>query len=58
MLCVFSPAGRVLETHPAAALRPTYCCFGGPDMTTLHVTTAQGHVFRAQTDRVGWATYP
>jgi hypothetical protein len=35
MIYVFSPAGRVLETHPVPAIRPTNCCFGGPDMTTL-----------------------
>ena len=58
MIYVFSPTGRVLETHPVPANRPTNCCFGGPDMTTLFVTTTQGHFFRAQTDRVGWAMYP
>ncbi len=58
MITVFSPSGRVLETHPVPAIRPTNCCFGGPDMTTLYVTTTQGHFFRAQTNRVGWAMYP
>jgi gluconolactonase len=58
MLYVFSPTGRVLETHPVPALRPTNCCFGGADMATLYVTTIQGHFFRVQTDRVGWAMYP
>ncbi len=58
MIYVFSPTGRVLETHPVPALRPTNCCFGGPDMTTLFVTSTQGHFFRAETDRVGWAMYP
>jgi gluconolactonase len=58
MIYVITPAGRVLETHPVPALRPTNCCFGGADMTTLFVTTLQGHLFKAQTDRVGWAMYP
>ena len=58
MITVFSPTGRVLETHPVPANRPTNCCFGGPDMTTLYVTTSQGHFFKAPTDRVGWAMYP
>jgi gluconolactonase len=58
MLYVFSPTGRVLETHPVPALRPTNCCFGGPELTTLYVTTTQGHLFRVHTDRVGWAAYP
>ncbi|MDO8630778.1 MAG: SMP-30/gluconolactonase/LRE family protein [Phycisphaerales bacterium] len=58
MITVFSPTGRVLETHPVPADRPTNCCFGGPDMTTLFVTTTQGHFFKAETDRVGWAMFP
>ncbi|MGQ0522523.1 MAG: SMP-30/gluconolactonase/LRE family protein [Betaproteobacteria bacterium] len=58
MIYVFTPAGRVLETHPVPANRPTNCCFGGADLTTLFVTTTQGHFFKAQTDRVGWAMYP
>ena len=58
MIYVFSPTGRVLETHPVPASRPTNCCFGGSDLTTLFVTTTQGHFFRAQTDRVGWAMWP
>ena len=58
MIYVFSPTGRVLETHPVPAIRPTNCCFGGPDLSTLFVTTTQGHLFKAQTNRVGWAMYP
>jgi gluconolactonase len=58
MLYVFSPNGRVLETHPVPALRPTNCCFGSVDKTILYVTTTQGHFFQVQTDRVGWAMYP
>ena len=34
------------------------CCFGGSDMSTLAVTITQGHFFKAQTNRVGWAMYP
>ena len=58
MITVFAPSGRVLETHPVPAIRPTNCCFGGADMTTLFVTTTQGHFFQAKTNRVGWAMYP
>ena len=58
MITVFSPTGRVLETHPVPANRPTNCCFGGPALTTLFVTTTDGHFFKAGTDRVGWALYP
>jgi gluconolactonase len=58
MIYVFTPTGRVLETHPVPANRPTNCCFGGADLSTLFVTTTQGHFFKAHTDRVGWAMYP
>ena len=58
MIYVFSPEGRVIETHPVPAPRPTNCCFGGPDGTTLFVTSTDGHFFKAETDRVGWAIYP
>jgi gluconolactonase len=58
MIYVFAPSGRVLETHPVPAIRPTNCAFGGADMTTLFVTTTEGHLFRARTGRVGWSMYP
>ena len=58
MLYVFSPTGRVLETHPGAANRPTNVCFGGPDMSTVFVTSTNGHFFKARTDRRGWAMFP
>jgi gluconolactonase len=57
MIYVLSPTGRVLETHPLPTYRPTNCCFGGPDMTTLFATTNDGRFFRDQTNRVGWAMY-
>ena len=58
MIYVFTPTGRVLETHPIACNRPTNVCFGGPGLTTLYVTSTDGHFYRAETDRVGWAIYP
>jgi len=58
MIHVFSPTGRVLETHPVPAIRPTNCAFGGPDMSTLFVTTTEGHLLRARTGRTGGAIYP
>ena len=39
MLYVFSPTGRVLETHPVACNRPTNVCFGGRDSKTLFIIT-------------------
>ncbi|MBM3343009.1 MAG: SMP-30/gluconolactonase/LRE family protein [Betaproteobacteria bacterium] len=58
MLYVFSPSGRVLETHSLGCNRPTNVCFGGPDMSTVFVTSTNGHFYKARTERVGWAMYP
>lgn len=58
MIYVFAPSGEVLERHPVPTRRPTNCTFGGPDLTTLYVTTIDGHLFRAQTERRGWLLYP
>lgn len=35
----FDPSGEEIERVPIAATRPTSCAFGGPDMTTLFVTS-------------------
>ena len=58
MIYVFSPTGRVLETHPIRVERATNCCFGDRDMKTLYVTTGGGHLFRARTNRTGWIMWP
>jgi gluconolactonase len=58
MIYVFAPSGDVLEQHPVPATRPTNCAFGGPDMSTLYVTTIEGHLFGARTSRRGWLLYP
>lgn len=58
MIYVFAPNGRVLETHPVPAKRPSNCTFGGPDLRTLYVTTLEGHLLRAQTERQGLLLYP
>jgi gluconolactonase len=59
LVYVFSREGRVLETHPVPASRPTNCTFGDADMSTLYVTTSEGHLYRAlNTGRKGWALYP
>lgn len=55
---VFSPSGETLERHPVAAKRPTNCSFGGRDLSTLYVTTTEGHLFRAETERQGRLDYP
>ena len=58
MIYVFSPEGRVLSTHPLRVDRPTNCCFGGPDRSTLYLTSVNGHFFKAKTDMEGWALFP
>ncbi|HAL46617.1 MAG: SMP-30/gluconolactonase/LRE family protein [SAR202 cluster bacterium] len=55
---VFAPSGEVLETHPLPVDRPTNCSFGGEDLTTLYVTTGDGHLLRASTNRQGRLLYP
>ena len=58
LIYVFDPKGRVIETHPVPCIRPTNCAFGGPDRSTLYVTSAEGHLFKAETDMEGWALFP
>ena len=53
MIYVFAPDGRILETHPVSAKRPTNCTFGDADLKTLYVTSTEGHLFRARTERQG-----
>lgn len=56
---VFSPEGRILESHPVPAGQPTNCAFGDPDLRTLYVTTEAGHLYRVRdTGRQGWVLYP
>jgi gluconolactonase len=58
IIYVFAPNGRVLETHPIPANRPTNCTFGDADLRTLYVTSTDGHLFRARTERQGWLCPP
>ena len=58
MVYVFSPSGEILQTHPVPVDSPTNCAFGGPDLTTLYVTTGGGCVFQAQTERQGRPLFP
>ena len=53
MIYVFAPSGEVREMHPVPCRRPTNCSFGGEDRSTLYVTTIEGFLFRAQTERRG-----
>lgn len=58
MVYVFSPTGRIIESHPIPHDRPTNCSFGGPDLTTLYVTSGSGHLYRTETNRRGRLLYP
>lgn len=58
MIYVFSPNGRVLETHPVPGNKPSNCTFGDSDLQSLYVTTGLGHVFRVRTERRGWNIFP
>ena len=58
LIYVFNPKGRVIETHPVPCIRPTNCVFGGPSRSTLYVTSAEGHLFKAETDMTGWTLFP
>ena len=62
MIYVFeTPSGRVLETHPMpdGVNTPTNCAFGGPDLTTLYITSGQGHLLKASnTGHQGWIIWP
>ena len=59
MIYVFSPEGRILDTHPVPGDSPTNCCFGDVDRTSLYVTTGDGQLLRAQdTGHTGWAIFP
>lgn len=57
MIYVFTPNGRVLETHPITSA-PTNICFGGDDLQDLYVTAHDACLYRAQTDRQGWIDQP
>jgi gluconolactonase len=58
MIYVFAPNGRVLETHPVQFDRPTNCTWGGPNLSTLYVTTGTGHLLAVETERRGYLIYP
>ncbi len=46
MAYVFTPEGRILESHPLPE-EPTNCAFGGTELADLYVTTTQGSLYRA-----------
>jgi gluconolactonase len=59
MIYVFAPNGRVLETHPVPADRPTNCTYAEAGLDVLYVTTGGGELFRvANTGRRGHLLFP
>jgi gluconolactonase len=59
MIYVFSPTGRVLETHPTPVDWPTNCACGGRGLDILYVTTHGGHLFKvASTGHKGSVLFP
>jgi gluconolactonase len=56
MITIFDPAGRIIETHPTPAERPTNCTFVGED---LYVSSIEGHLLVAKnTGMSGYLLWP
>ena len=56
MITVFDPKGRIIETHPTPAERPTNCTFVGED---LYVSSIEGHLLVARnTGMTGYLLWP
>ncbi len=59
LIYVFSPTGRILETHSVPADQPTNCAFGDTDLRTLYVTTGGGNLYRVRNaERQGSLLFP
>ena len=56
MITVFDEKGRITQTHPTPALRPTNCTFAGED---LYITSIEGHLLVAyNTGMTGHLLWP
>ena len=56
MITVFDPKGRIIDTHPTPAERPTNCTFVGED---LYVSSIEGHLLVARnTGMSGYLLWP
>ncbi|MCH7971647.1 MAG: SMP-30/gluconolactonase/LRE family protein [Chloroflexi bacterium] len=56
MITVFDPEGRIIETHPTPAQRPTNCTFAGED---LYISSIEGHLLVARnTGMTGYLLWP
>ena len=55
-ITVIDPKGRIIETHPTPALRPTNCTFAGED---LYISSIEGHLLVARnTGMTGHLLWP
>jgi gluconolactonase len=55
-ITVFDPKGRIIETHPTPAERPTNCTFVGED---LYISSIEGHLLVARnTGMTGYLLWP
>lgn len=50
---VHAPDGGVVERLPVPTERVTSVCFGGPDLSTLYITTSEGPIYEARTKTFG-----
>jgi gluconolactonase len=48
MIYVFEPGGRIVESQSLPADMPVACAFGGADLETLYVSTADGRLLCAR----------
>ena len=55
---IFSPSGDVLEIQPLPVDRPTNCTFGGPNLSPLYITSAEGYLLSVPTEQRGRLLYP
>jgi gluconolactonase len=56
LIYVFSPRGRVIETHVFPDECPMRCAFGGSNLDDLYVTSGNGNLWRARkTGHIGLA---
>lgn len=55
---IFSPDGDVIDRHEVPVDRPTNCTFGGPDLSTLYVTSFEGYLMKVETNMQGRLAYP
>ena len=48
MVYVITPAGTIVEAHPAPADMPMRCAFGEAGLASLYLTAGDGGIYRAQ----------